>query len=62
MAIAMVNREISFNSSGLYGGGLASEGYAGGYKDALCDVLLLLNGVTPMRRDYWEPDKKGGAK
>jgi len=39
---------------GMYARGLASEGYAGGYRDALSDVLLLLTGDTmPHRRDYW---------
>lgn len=32
---------------------LAREGYEGGYADALSDVVLLLNGTTPNRRDYW---------
>ena len=37
-----------------YGGGLSSEGYVGGYRDALSDVLLAMNGVTPDRRGWWE--------
>lgn len=36
-----------------YAGGLSTEGYSGGYRDALSDVTLLLNGVVPNRRDYW---------
>ena len=32
------------------GAGLASEGYAGGYRDALDDVLLALDGVPPQNR------------
>ena len=49
-----VNAEISdFAQGGKYAAGLASEGYAGGYRDALDDVTLLLNGVEPHRRDYW---------
>lgn len=39
--------------SGLYARGLSTEGYAGGYLDALRDVKLLLGGVMPSRRDYW---------
>lgn len=37
----------------LYARGLAGEGYSGGYRDALQDVLLLLSGVVPQRRNYW---------
>jgi hypothetical protein len=32
-------------SHGFYAGGLASEGYLGGYRDALDDVLSALNGI-----------------
>lgn len=54
-ALVMVSREISGNAKGgFYAAGLAAEGYAGGYRDALADVLLLLNKVRPDRRDYWE--------
>lgn len=36
--------------------GLAGEGYAGGYQQALYDVLLVLrSGDMPNTRDYWEP-------
>jgi len=52
-AISNVNKEIEGNSVGKYGAGLASEGYAGGYRDALNDVLLALRGVNPNRRWYW---------
>ncbi len=41
-------------SHGLYGGGLAAEGYNGGYRDALSDVLIALNGVTPNRNHWWK--------
>lgn len=50
-----VNYEISQNAKrNSMAGAMASEGYAGGYRDALNDVLLLLNDVTPNRRDYYE--------
>jgi len=50
-----VNREIAdFASRDLIAAGLSSEGYAGGYRDALDDITLLLNGVHPKRRDYWD--------
>lgn len=38
--------------------GLAPEGYSGGYRDALDDVALLLNGVVPCRRHYWDTQHK----
>lgn len=38
---------------GRFAGGLSSEGYHGGYRDALDDVILLLNGVVPNRYPYW---------
>ena len=54
-ALIMVNAEISaLATGGRYAAGLASEGYAGGYRDALYDIQLLLNGVTPRRRHYWD--------
>lgn len=53
-ALKIVNKEIIGNASsgGLYARGLSSEGYAGGYRDALHDVLLALDGIRP-GRDYW---------
>jgi hypothetical protein len=36
--------------------GLPREGYAGGYSQALSDVLLALNGVEPATA-YWHDDK-----
>jgi hypothetical protein len=39
---------------GLYAGGLASEGYAGGYLQALEDVALLLRGIKPPNTwEFW---------
>ena len=35
---------------------MAAEGYAGGYRDAISDVLLILEGASPCSsrgRDYW---------
>jgi hypothetical protein len=62
-ALARVNREISLNAQGgKFASGLASEGYAGGYADALNDVLLLIQGdCVPNRRDYWV-HVEGGAR
>lgn len=54
-ALTKVCEEISALAAGgsRYAGGLAGEGYAGGYRDALSDVLLVLNSVRPDRRNYW---------
>ena len=55
-ALARVNGEVADMTSegGLYARGLASEGYAGGYAQALRDVLLALDGVKPGTRHYWK--------
>ena len=49
-----MQRKISAQSYGKYGKGLASEGYLGGYRDALDDVMLALNGVHPTTRYLWD--------
>lgn len=51
-----VNKEIIANATGrgLYASALSGEGYAGGYKDAINDVINVLNGVQPKRRNYWD--------
>ncbi len=49
-----VNSEIATHENNHIAGGLASEGYAGGYRDALSDVLLILDGNKPDRRTWWE--------
>ena len=55
MARANVSHVISGQAAmGKYAAGLAGEGYNGGYRDALDDVLLALNGVTPRRHGWWE--------
>jgi hypothetical protein len=49
-----VNADIAeFAAGGRAAAGLASEGYSGGYRDALSDVQLVLNGVRPNRRGWW---------
>jgi hypothetical protein len=49
-----VNLEISDLARNSHvAAGLASEGYAGGYRDALSDVLLALNGVNNGSSRYW---------
>jgi hypothetical protein len=60
-----VEREISGlasrgSGSGInYAGGLAGEGYAGGYRDALDDILLALDGIPPSRRGWWPREEEG---
>lgn len=49
----------STDRDSMYARGLSREGYAGGYADALSDVLLALNGVPPNRYPYW-PQNPGG--
>lgn len=47
----------STDRTNLYSRGLASEGYLGGYRDCLEDILLVLNGVNPNRSwdvDFWK--------
>lgn len=54
-----VEREIrgtisdSSPMSSKYSRGVSSEGYFGGYRAALDDVLLVLNGNTPNRNSWW---------
>jgi hypothetical protein len=40
------------NNDNLYSRGLASEGWNGGYRDAISDVILLFNGVIPNYRNF----------
>ena len=49
-----VNEEISgsYDPKNMYSC-LQSEGYAGGYRDALYDVQLILNGNLPTGSRYW---------
>lgn len=44
------------NQDDMYSRGLSGEGYKGGYRDALDDIILLLNKVTPQRHGWWEKD------
>lgn len=56
-AINRAQEEIRFNQGSHYARGLSGEGYSGGYVDALMDVLLLLNGCLPDRRNYWREER-----
>ena len=49
--VAQTDRSNKFST------GQAYEGYQGGYLDALRDVQLVLNGIRPNTRGYWEDMK-----
>jgi len=61
LALEEINKEIiNHASSGdLYARGLSSEGYSGGYRDALHDVLLVLDGIKPNRLYWFKMKVKG---
>lgn len=55
LAYKRVSKEIAnLASGGRIAAGLSSEGYSGGYRDALADFGLVLSDVKPTRRDYWD--------
>ena len=57
--LAVVERAVSkmiqddYAAGSAYFAAVAGEGYNGGYRDALDDVRLALNGVTPDRWQKW---------
>ena len=54
IALSNVQKEITTNSKrGFFSAGLSTEGYAGGYMQALLDVIAALNGVPPSHSRYW---------
>ena len=54
-AIKTLDGEIgSFASGGHIAAGLSSEGYNGGYRQALYDVIQVLNGIQPNTRGFWD--------
>lgn len=60
-ANSAVQAEISAMAAhGHIASAMASEGYNGGYMDALQDVLLALYGNTPNRNGWWK--KEGGER
>ena len=54
-ALKNVNKTISYSArdGGIYAGVLSSEGYNGGYRAALFDVIAALNGVPNRRSRFW---------
>ena len=58
LAVERVTQRIRGHSSrgGPYAGALSVEGYDGGYRDALWDLQLLMNGVRPNRQDIWDEE------
>jgi hypothetical protein len=62
--LGAVTKDIAANTNlgDKYSRGLAAEGYAGGYAQALRDVLLLMeSGTLPNTRHYW-PDSTEEAQ
>lgn len=59
-ALSRVQAEVAGHASrGGLAGGLASEGFFGGYAAALQDVLLLLRNCRPcVRREFWIDSKE----
>jgi len=54
-----VSNEIAgLREGGIYARGLSAEGYSGGYRDALDDVVLALNGNIPQRHGWWVKREK----
>lgn len=54
VVLKQIDAEISaFAKRGFFAAGLASEGYNGGYRDALLDILLELGGVSACNQRYW---------
>ena len=61
IALSKVNREISGigKQGGMFASALATEGYAGGYRQCLYDVTAALNGVAPSGWPrYWPEGPK----
>ncbi len=56
IAYKNVSKEIRgyAQRGGRYAGALSTEGYNGGYRAALDDVILALNGNKPSRNGWWE--------
>ena len=53
-ALNNVSREIADSAAhGGYAAALSSEGYAGGYRQALYDVSAALRGVPPNHSRFW---------
>ena len=51
----VVNKEIAANAKhGFYAAGLSGEGYHGGYRDALEDIIMMMNNIRPQRRSWWD--------
>ena len=59
LAYKNVSAEISVaGKGGFYAAGLASGGYAGGYRQAISDVRAALDGVPPSNSRYWPKASK----
>lgn len=60
-AIENANQDIvNFaKRGGPYAGALSPEGYSGGYRDALNDVLSALNGHQNLNSRFWPKELRG---
>ena len=58
LARASAKKAMKDNSVGLYGRAMASEGFDGGYAQALSDVELALRGVYPNGSRHWPQPKE----
>jgi hypothetical protein len=57
----IVEEELRTNGTGIYSRGLSSEGFAGGYYQALLDVAAaLLRGYPSDHRGYWRKAERKG--
>jgi hypothetical protein len=54
-ALKAAQGEIASNAShgGIYASGLSGEGYAGGYAQAINDVIAALHDAPPSSSRYW---------
>lgn len=61
-ASAEARRDMQANAThGVYGAGFSSEGYAGGFRDALSGIVNLLHDTVPSGRFWTAPNRKSEA-
>jgi len=58
ITVAVTQKVRQLNTGGKFARGLASEGYMGGYLQALYDVALAANDVEPDRWRQWRTERK----
>ena len=55
-AMDRCEKQINQHDGSKYARGLANEGFNGGYRQALSDVLQLMRGIEPTTRSFWEQE------